>query len=577
MIKQNLYVLLFVSFAAILTNCTPPDEVDLVVHNAKIYTVNDAFEIKEAMVIDKGKIVAIGPENEILNKYRYAAKEIIDAKMHPIFPGFIDAHCHFVGYGLNLNQVNLVGTKSFDEVIEKVEAFSKNSNAEWIIGRGWDQNDWEVKDLPTRFELDKLFPDKPVFLVRIDGHAAIANKKALKMAGINSETTIKGGAILSTFIPDGDPSWIANQSSLDEVKHLSYPYWEPTGILIDNAVDLVRKHIPKPSNKEIEIALLKAQNDLFEVGVTTVDDAGLGKDTIDLIDQLQQENKLKMKVYAMISGNQPMLDYYLEHGPHKTDKLNVCSFKFYADGALGSRGACLIEPYSDIIEQMHHGLLIKEKSFFEKYAPLLYEKGFQMNTHCIGDSANRMILDIYGSVLKGVNDKRWRIEHAQVIHPNDMAKFKAFTVIPSIQSTHATSDMYWAEDRLGNERIKGAYAYQDLLKQNGIVALGTDFPVEDINPMKTFYAAVVRKDSKGYPEQGFQPENALTRKEALKGMTIWAAISNFEENEKGSLEVGKAADFVMLNQDIMEINENHILTTKVVYTFVDGELVYTSK
>ena len=279
----------------------------------------------------------------------------------------------------------------------------------------------------------------------------------------------------------------------------------------------------------------------------------------------------------MISGDQEMLDYYLEKGPYKTENLTVCSFKFYADGALGSRGACLIEPYSDIIENEHHGLLTTELEFFQKYAPLLYEKGFQMNVHCIGDSANRMILDVYGSVLQGVNDKRWRIEHAQVIHPDDFEKFKAYTIIPSIQSTHATSDMYWAKDRLGEERVKGAYAYKKLLNQNMIVALGTDFPVEGINPMNTFYAAVARKDSKGYPDQGFQMENSLSRQEALKGMTIWAAMSNFEENQKGSLEVGKAADFVILNNDIMETDEENLLRVKVVQTFINGENVYTLK
>ena len=296
-----------------------------------------------------------------------------------------------------------------------------------------------------------------------------------------------------------------------------------------------------------------------------------------MIDQLQQEGKLKIKVYAMITANKEMLDFYLKKGPYKTDRLSVCSFKFYADGALGSRGACLLEPYSDIIEQELYGLQINEADFYQKYAQLIYDKRFQMNTHCIGDSANHLMLTIYGNVLKGVNDKRWRIEHAQIVNPQDMEKFKKFTIIPSIQPTHATSDMYWAKERLGENRVKSAYAYQQLLKQNGIVALGTDFPVEDISPLATFYAAVVRKDKKGFPPNGFQPENALTRQEALKGMTIWAAISNFEENEKGSLEVGKSADFVLLNNDLMTIKEEHILTTKVLQTFINGELVFSIK
>jgi predicted amidohydrolase YtcJ len=556
-------------------SCLQTEQIDLIIHNAKIYTVNDAFDIAEAMAINDGKIIAIGAENEILNKY--SASNIIDAKKNPIYPGFIDAHCHFVGYALNLKQVNLIGTKSFDEVVEKVTEFAKTNEDEWIIGRGWDQNDWEIKEFPTNEKLNKLFPNRPIFLTRIDGHAAIANSEVLRRANITYETKIDGG-IITFNIDQNDENFQANSNvALSEINPNIKYQPEPTGILIDNAIDLVTKFIPQPSKKELEVALLDAQNKLFEKGITTVDDAGLSKDTIDIIDKLQQDGKLKMKVYAMISGTEKMLEYYLHKGPYKTDKLNVCSFKFYADGALGSRGASLIQPYSDIIEQEHYGLFINEVDFFNKYAQTIYDKGFQMNTHCIGDSANRLILDIYGKVLKGVNDKRWRIEHAQVIHPNDFEKFKLYTIIPSIQSTHCTSDMYWAKDRLGKDRVKGAYAYKDLLKQNGIVALGTDFPVEDINPIATFYAAVVRKDSKGFPENGFQMENALTRVEALKGMTIWAAISNFEENEKGSLEVGKSADFVVLNNDMLEVNKENILSIKVLQTFIDGENVFSLK
>lgn len=575
MIKNYFKTILFFLLTTLLFSCDPKknEQVDLVVHNAKIYTVNGLFEVTEAMAIKDGKIIAIGPENEILNKYQFVAKEIIDAKKRAIYPGFIDAHCHFFGYAQNLKEVNLVGTNSFDEVVERVKNFAKNNETEWIVGRGWDQNDWEIKEFPNRFKLDSLFPDKPVFLTRIDGHAALANETALNIAKINPNTKIDGGIITYYVEQNGNQISFSN-SELNNFKN-NNP--KPTGILIDNAVDLVKQYIPKSDKKSIAEALINAQNNLFEVGVTTVDDAGLGKDSIDLIDELQKANKLKIKVYAMISGNEQNLEHFLKTGPYKTDKLSVCSFKFYADGALGSRGACLLHPYHDIIEQEHYGLLIKEKAFFEKYAPLLYEKGFQMNTHCIGDSANRIILDVYGKTLKGVNDKRWRIEHAQVIDSTDFKKFKEYTIIPSIQSTHATSDMYWAKDRLGSERVQNAYAYQTLLEQNGLVALGTDFPVEDISPFATFYAAVVRKDAKGYPEDGFQTKDALSRKDALKGMTIWAAISNFEENEKGSLEVGKAADFIILDNDLMEISENKILSTKVLQTFIDGENVFTRK
>ncbi len=565
---KNLSKIILLLSICILNGCETPEKADLIIHNAKIYTVNDLFDVAEAMVIKDGKIIAIGAEHEIMNKYH--AKEIIDAKKQTVYPGFIDAHCHFVYYALSKQEVNLVGTKSFEEVIERVKEFVKKNDTEWIVGRGWDQNDWEVKEFPNRFELDKLFPDKPVLLTRVDGHAALANATALKIANITAETKIDGGIITFMIEQNGNQIQFKN-TELSTYKNYAP---QPTGILIDNAIDSVSKHIPKKDKNIKSFALLEAQKDLFKVGLTTIDDAGLNKDDIELIDELQQQNKLKIKVYAMISGNEEMLTYYLKKGPYKTDKLNVCSFKFYADGALGSRGACLIKPYSDIVEQLHYGLLLNEEDFFNKYAPLLYEKGFQMNTHCIGDSANRLILNVYGNILKGVNDKRWRIEHAQVIHPEDFEKFKNYTIIPSIQSTHATSDMYWAKDRLGEERVKHAYAYKDLLTQNGIIALGTDFPVEGINPINTFYAAVVRKDNNGFPETGFQMDNAISRQEALKGMTIWAAIANFEENEKGSLEVGKSADFVILNNDIIETKEENILSVKVVQTFINGESVY---
>jgi len=564
----SILVIILLFFAG----CSESESVDLIVHNAKIYTVNSLFETAEAMVIKDGKIIAIGAEHQIMN--RYYSPNTVDARKRPIYPGFIDAHCHFVGYALNLKQVNLVGTKSFDEVLERVAAFAKENKSEWIIGRGWDQNDWEIKEFPNRFKLDSLFPNQPVFLTRIDGHAAIANKTALKLANINSETKVKGGILTSTFIPDGDLSW-TNKKLQDEVVHLNYPAWEPTGILIDNAVDIVKNIIPQPSKKELTAALLAAQNNLFKVGLTTVDDAGLTKDTIDLIDQLQQDNLLKIKVYAMISGNSEQLSYYLKKGPYKTDKLTVNSFKFYADGALGSRGALLLEPYADRVEQEHHGLWVTPMDSLQKYAPMLYEKGFQMNTHCIGDAANQQVLTLYSEVLKTTNDKRWRIEHAQVIAPADFDFFKNFNIIPSVQPTHATSDMYWAKDRLGKNRVQNAYAYLKLLQQNGLIALGTDFPIEGISPISTFYAAVVRKDNKGFPDKGYQIKNALSKEEALKGMTIWAAIANFEENEKGSLEIGKSADFVILDNDIMQTKDENILSIKVLQTFINGENVFT--
>lgn len=547
---QRIFILLNLAVSIILTGCGESQKIDLIVHNAKIYTTNETFAIAEAMAIDKGKIIAIGAENEIKNKY--LATEYVDAQKQAVYPGFIDAHCHFYHYAAFLQELNLNGTTSFDDMITKIVEYSKTNTYEWILGTGWDQNDWDIKEFPTKEKLDELFPNTPIYLTRVDGHAAIANQKALDLAKIDINTTVNGGII--------------------EKKN-----GKLTGILLDNALEKVKAIIPAKTKQQLTNELLVAQQKLFEVGLTTIDEAGLDRKQIELIEELHQSNQLKLKVYAMVSSTEELLDYYLQKGPYKTDRLNVSSFKFYADGALGSRGACLLQPYSDILTHAHFGLMLHEKEFYEKYAPLLYEKGFQMNTHCIGDSANRQMIAIYQKVLKGSNDKRWRIEHAQVLDSVDFDLFANYNIIPSVQPTHATSDMYWASDRLGNERIKNAYAYKKLLQQNGLIALGTDFPIESINPMFTFYAAVERKDVKGFPENGFQKENGLTREESLKGMTIWAAIANFEETEKGSLEVGKSADFVMLNQDIMTVDEKAILTTKVLLTFINGEKVFSAE
>lgn len=547
---QRIFILLNLALSIILTGCDESQKIDLIVHNAKIYTTNETFAIAEAMAIDKGKIIAIGAENEIKNKY--LATEYVDAQKQAVYPGFIDAHCHFYHYAAFLQELNLNGTTSFDEMVLKIVEYSKTNTYEWILGTGWDQNDWDIKEFPNKEKLDELFPNTPIYLTRVDGHAAIANQKALDLAKIDINTTVNGGII--------------------EKKN-----GKLTGILLDNALEKVKAIIPAKTKQQLTNELLVAQQKLFEVGLTTIDEAGLDRKQIELIEELHKSNQLKLKVYAMVSSTEELLDYYLQKGPYKTDRLNVSSFKFYADGALGSRGACLLQPYSDILTHAHFGLMLHEKEFYEKYAPLLYEKGFQMNTHCIGDSANRQMIAIYQKVLKGSNDKRWRIEHAQVLDSVDFDLFANYNIIPSVQPTHATSDMYWASDRLGNERIKNAYAYKKLLQQNGLIALGTDFPIESINPMFTFYAAVERKDVKGFPENGFQKENGLTREESLKGMTIWAAIANFEETEKGSLEVGKSADFVMLNQDIMTVDEKAILTTKVLFTFINGEKVFSAE
>src|SRR2546423_3427805 len=392
-----------------------------------------------------------------------------------------------------------------------------------------------------------MFPDRPVVLTRIDGHAVIANQKALELAGIGAGKKISGGEI--------------------EVKN-----GKLTGILIDNATGLVYSKIPSPTVNQSKEALLNAQQNCFEAGLTTIDDCGLDYSEVLLIDSLQKSNQLKMRIYAMLSDKKENYDFLFHRGKIKTDQLNVRAFKVYADGALGSRGACLLQPYADKPEW--YGFLLSSPAHFDSVAKIIYEHGYQMCTHAIGDSGNRVILSIYAKYLKKKNDRRWRIEHAQVVHPDDFAGYGRYSVIPSVQPTHATSDMYWAAARLGTERVKGAYACKQLLQQNGWIPLGTDFPVEDISPFKTFYAAVIRKDSKRFPPDGFQVENALSRQQAIRGMTIWAAKSNFEEKEKGSLEKGKFADFVVLDQDLLKISPERILQTKVLSTYIGGRKVF---
>lgn len=551
----------------LLCACSAKEKADLIVHNGVVYTVNNAFSVVEAFAVKDGKILAAGASKDILETYEAAEK--LDAGGQPVYPGFIDAHCHFYGYGQALHTVNLIGTKSFDEVLERVVEFSKMHKNEWITGRGWDQNDWKVKEFPDRKKLDSLFPDRPVILQRIDGHAAIANRAALKKAGITSLTRVQGGEVEMEYIHNGEEDW-TDTAFIAEINRMNYPFAVPTGILVDNAVELVMKEVPPPTKEEMITFLMDAQKNCLAAGLTTVDDAGLEKKVVDLIDSLQQQGKLKMRVYAMLTDNQENLDHYLEKGLYKTERLNVRSFKFYADGALGSRGACLLHPYHD--KPGHVGFLLNTPEYFRNSVDLMLKHGFQMNTHCIGDSATRLILSIAHDKIN-FERYRWRIEHAQVVSVPDLAYFKMF--IPSVQPTHATSDMYWAAERLGKERVKTAYAYKDLLTASGIVALGTDFPVEHINPMYTFYAAVVRKDLEGKPTQGFQMENALSREEALRGMTIWAAYANFEEKEKGSIEAGKLADFVILEEDIMKTEPARIPHVKVTATYIGGEKVYS--
>lgn len=538
---KHVYLLLLL---VILVSCTS-SKVDMIVHHAVIYTVDSKFSVGEAMAIKDGKVVDIGKNDIIIA--RYDAGEMVDAKGQTIYPGLIDAHAHFVGYARSLFQADLFGTKTWEETIERLKLFAlQHPDLKWIQGRGWDQNRWPGKEFPTNELLNKAFPNMPVVITRVDGHASIANQTALDLAGIKAGQTVTGGDI---------------QTRNGQL----------TGVLIDNADNAVYAKIPDPTKDDYTKVLKAAQSNCFAQGLTTVTDCGLNYYDVEMLDELHKANRLQMRLYVMLSDNDNNLTKYLKTGPYKTDRLFVNGFKVYADGALGSRGACLLQHYSD--EPGWGGFLLRNKSHYDSLANVLSKTPFQMCTHAIGDSANREILNIYNKYLQPGNDRRWRIEHAQIIHPDDFNKFGIAAIVPSVQPTHGTSDMYWATSRLGKERMKGAYAYKQLLQQNGWLPLGTDFPVEDISPFKTFLAAVVRKDAAGYPEEGFQMENALTREEAIRGMTIWAAKSAFLEKEVGSLEKGKKADFILLNQDLMKVKDADILKTKVTATYIGGKKV----
>lgn len=530
----------------LLLSCSNKKQADTILHHGIVYTADEKFSVAEAVVIKNGKILAVGSNDEILKNYE--AKETIDLGGKAAYPGFIDAHAHFLKYGMGLQECNLVGTNSWEEILDKIKKFGEENKEGWLTGRGWDQNDWSVKQFPSKEKLDELFPGRPILLTRVDGHAAIANQKALDLARVKAGDKLTGGEV--------------------EVKNERL-----TGILIDNAIDLVSSKMPPPSAVHVKKALLDAQRNCFAVGLTTIDDCGLNYDAVEFIDSLQKTGDLKMRLYIMLSDAQKNYDYIFKKGKIKTERLNVSSFKVYADGALGSRGACLLQPYAD--KPGHYGFLLSKPEHFDSVAKIIYDKNFQMCTHAIGDSGNRTILNIYAKYLKGKNGRRWRIEHAQVVNENDFNLFGENNILPSVQPTHATSDMYWAGERLGTEREKGAYAYKQLMQQNNMLPLGTDFPVEDINPLNTFYAAAERKDKKGFPGGGYQFENALSREEALRGMTIWAAYSNFEEKEKGSIEPGKIADIVIMDTDIMKVKPEQILKAGVIKTICNGQTVFS--
>lgn len=517
----------------------------LLLHNATVYTLNAGFSAAHALAIAGGRILETGTNKHILSTYH--APEVVNLNGAFVYPGFYDAHCHLLRYARQLGEVHLFGAVSFNEVLQRVAQYRQNNpNIKAIIGRGWNQNLWQPAQMPNRTALDALFPDVPVLLTRIDLHAAVANQAALNLAGIHANTQINGGIV---EVVNGQTS----------------------GLLIDNAVHRVEMALPAPSEHEFSNLLIQAQNHCFQHGLTSIADALVTPPDVQLLEKLYQQNMLQIRLYAMMLATEENMQYCFEQGTRISDTLTLRTFKFFADGALGSRGAWLQNPYSDAPH--NYGLQLLHEPHFTTQLQRILKHGFQVATHAIGDAANQFVLNSYARVLPPGNNLRWRLEHAQIIEPNDINLIRQYRIIPSIQPTHATSDMYWVKQRIG-KRVQNAYTYRRLLQASGLVAAGSDFPVEHINPLLGFYAATARKDVQGYPPKGFYPQQRLTRAQALKAMTIWAAYAAFEEQERGSLQAGKLADITILDTDLMTAPLEQIPQANVLLTLLGGKTVY---
>jgi predicted amidohydrolase YtcJ len=531
--------------------------VSILLVNGVVHTVNDRQPAAEAIAIKDGMIAGVGSTDEITQNF--TAQRIIDLKGRTVFPGFIDAHGHMEGLGALMVNVNLEGTTGVAEIQKLVaERITKVEHGAWVRGRGWDQNDWPVKEFPTARMLDSVSPANPVVLRRVDGHAAWVNTAALTLAKITSVTHDPAGGKI-----------IRDRTG------------KPTGILVDNAIDLLDDVIPQPSEAERTEAFRKAVEECVKLGLTEVHDMGVDLEAISIYKKLIAEKRFPFRVYAAIGGAGKTWNEYLKLGPEidgNDGRLTVRAIKLYADGALGSRGAALIEPYSD--DPGNRGLTLTSSEKMKEVVQQALTHGFQVCTHAIGDRGNSVTLGVYSDVLKAnpakARDARLRIEHAQIVDPADIPRFHELGVIPSMQPTHCTSDMYWAEARVGPKRILGAYAWRSFLDSGSIIPGGSDFPVEGPNPLYGFYAAITRQDHNGWPDSGWYAGQRMTREEALKAFTIFAAYAGFQEERKGSIEKGKLADFTILSRDIMTIDPKEILTTQVEMTIIGGEVVYTS-
>lgn len=537
-----------------------PAPADLIVTNARIYTVDDSRPVVAAMAVRAGRVVFAGDARGALT-LRGAQTRVVDLGGRTVIPGMVDAHGHVANLGAALANVDLVGSTSVDDVVARVVARVAGRPAgQWITGRGWDQNRWGDTRFPTHDKLTAAVPDHPVALTRIDGHALFANRKAMELAGITA----------ATRDPDG------GQIIRDDAGN-------PTGVFVDNAMGLVSRAVPALTRDQVKQNVVAAIAEAQKWGLTGVHDAGSSETVLDVYDELGRTGQLNFRLYAMVSGGRtdsPALDRLFTRGPQTAlhdGTLWVRSIKLYSDGALGSRGAALLDPYSD--DAKNTGLLVSNPKFIESVAVRALRSGFQVNTHGIGDRGNRVVLDAYESALRQVPvaDHRFRVEHAQILNYADIPRFAQLGVIPSMQASHQTSDMYWAGARLGTHRLPGAYAWRSLLNTGVVIPNGSDFPVEYVNPLISFHAAIARQDANDWPAGGWYPEQVMTREEALKSMTIWPAYAAFQETDLGSLAPGKRADFVVLDQDIMRVPASLVLKTRVVSTWVGGKAVYEAR
>lgn len=530
---------LFLFVLLTLSSCFKGKSVDIIIHNADIHVMNDDLDKAEAIAIKDGKIVEVGPERQILNKY--TAEKFINAEQKDVFPGLHDAHGHIMSLAKQRQNVNLVGVSSYDEMIRRIQKHQKKHNQKIVQGRGWDQSLWGKKGLPNHQKLSEAFPNTPVALTRIDGHAMLVNQAMMDYIGISDTLKINGGVVD-----------------------------QKNGILLDFALDFVNEQLPKPKKESLKQSILEIQDELLAYGITHVHEAGLHRHELQIFQELAEEKKLKIQVYAMIFPTEENFEFAEKEGFYREGNLSVRSFKVIVDGSLGSHGACLLEPYAD---SATYGIMLRNPGEVQSIFKRAKDLGYQLNSHCIGDSANRVVLRTIDTLLTDNADHRWRVEHAQVIHPNDYKLFEHSGALPSVQPTHATTDQRWAEDHLGKDRLmKSGYAYNSLRRSSGMIMFGTDFPVEDFDPFATLYAATSRKNTNNEPSKGFLPNEKVSYSVALKAMTLWASFGCFEEGRLGTLEKGKQATLTILDQPI-EQNEDFAPNYSIL-TLINGEPVY---